>query len=102
MPVAVIDLVGRGAVGGQHVRLDHLISISITCPRTRAAVPLDVPGNVASLARIWRLRKSVKCPHCGETHSVRICDAYVSTMISDGYLRWLEVQKQFDDRPAKK
>ena len=78
----------------------HLISISVTCPKTRVAVPLDVPGDVASLARIWRMRRSVKCPHCGETHSVRICDAYVSTMTSDGYLRWLDVDEK-STTPAK-
>ena len=98
----VIEFPGRGAGGGQPVSLDHLIPISVTCPKTQAAIPLDVPGDVASLARIWRLRRSVKCPHCGETHSVRVCDAYVSAMTSDNYLRWLEVQKQFEDRPAGK
>ena len=82
--------------------LDHLVPIFVTCPKTQAAFALDVPGDVSSLARIWRMRKSVKCPHCGETHSVRICDAYISTMTSDGYLRRLDVQEPFDDRPAKK
>jgi hypothetical protein len=71
-------------------RAMHLISISVTCPRTKFAIPLDVPGDFAALARIWRMRRSVKCPHCGETHSVRVCDAYINTMTSDGYLRWLE------------
>ena len=84
---------GQGAAG-------HQISISVTCPKTRVAVPLDVPGDVASLARIWRMRRSVKCPHCGETHSVRVCDAYVSTMTSDGYLRWLDVDEK-STTPAK-
>jgi hypothetical protein len=81
-------LAGQGGAAG------HQISISVTCPKTRVAVPLEVPGDVHSLARIWRMRRSVKCPHCGETHSVRVCDAYVSTMTSDGYLRWLDAQEK--------
>jgi hypothetical protein len=82
------------------VTSDHLVPILVTCPKTQAAFALDVPGDVSSLARIWRMRKSVKCPHCGETHSVRICDVYISTMTSDGYLRRLDVQEQRQDRPA--
>jgi hypothetical protein len=69
-----------------------MISISIACPRTKLAVPFDVPRGVDALSRIWRERRSVKCPHCGETHSVRVCDVYVSTMASDGYLRWVEAR----------
>ena len=43
--------------------------------------------DVRTLARSWHLKIKVACPHCGEVHRYRVCEAFVEAAISNARLR---------------
>jgi hypothetical protein len=63
---------------------DHL---SVLCPTTRASILTKIATDVRTLAKAWHSKIKVPCPHCGEVHTYRVCEAFVEAAISQTRLR---------------
>src|SRR4051812_4703787 len=61
--------------------------LTVLCPTTRAAIPTKVATDVRTLAKSWHSKIKISCPHCGEAHTYRICEAFVDAAISNARLR---------------
>jgi hypothetical protein len=61
--------------------------LTVLCPTTRAAIPTKVATDVRTLAKSWHSKIKISCPHCGEAHTYRICEAFVEAAISHARLR---------------
>jgi len=61
--------------------------LTVLCPATRAAIPTKIATDVRTLAKSWHSKIKVSCPHCGEVHTYRVCEAFVDAAISNARLR---------------
>jgi hypothetical protein len=61
--------------------------LSAICPKTGKSISTGVHTDFATLASVWRSNIAVKCPHCGETHSIVVCEAYVRSTLSSENVR---------------
>ena len=70
--------------------------LSIRCPKTGQSAPTGIDTEYESLVTSWDRSLSIDCFHCGETHDVKIRDAFIAAAISDEAIRGLtdeQVQK---------
>jgi hypothetical protein len=63
--------------------------IAIRCSKTGLSVLTSVNTEYKSLVNGWNETLRVVCPHCGESHQVKVMDAYIADAISDDTLRGL-------------
>jgi hypothetical protein len=61
--------------------------LSALCPKTGKSISTGVHTDCATLAKVWRSKIAVKCPYCGEKHSIIVCEAYVRSTLSSENLR---------------
>jgi hypothetical protein len=61
--------------------------LSAACPKTGKPISTGVHTDFSTLTTVWRSKIAVKCPHCGEKHSIIVCEAYVRSTLSSENLR---------------
>jgi hypothetical protein len=47
------------------------------CPTTNQQCECDVATDAANLAKVWKMKKDIKCKVCGEMHQIIIRDAFL-------------------------
>ncbi len=57
--------------------------LSIRCPQTSKQLNIDVSTDYKNLTRMWNVEMNVRCPHCGQNHSVLVRDAYMDQAVGD-------------------
>jgi hypothetical protein len=61
--------------------------LTVLFPNTRTSIPTKIATDVRTLAKAWHSKVTVSCPHCGEVHTYRVCEAFVEAAISQARLR---------------
>lgn len=81
---------------------------SIPCPTAGKAVSFELPTDAATVAKCWRLRIRMECPHCGKLHSIPFNRAYadgvltgVSTMPQPSFFTNLPDSTKRKVKPAR-
>jgi hypothetical protein len=54
-----------------------MVPLFFICPNTNRQTPTGIETDPDSLRACWRKTLEVKCPHCGEEHTIHVRDAYV-------------------------
>ena len=62
-------------------------SFDRVCPTTHSLIQTTIATDVRTLAKAWHRKMEVSCPHCGEVHKYRVCEAFVQAAISHAHLR---------------
>ena len=52
------------------------------CPTTNRQCKCDVATDAATLAKVWKMTKDIKCRICGEMHQIKIRDAFLDMAMS--------------------
>lgn len=52
------------------------------CPTTSQQCECDVATDAATLAKVWKMTKDMKCKICGEMHQIKIRDAFLDMAMS--------------------
>ena len=65
----------------------HADQLTVFCPTTHSSIETTITTDVRTLAKAWHRKIRVSCPHCGEVHKYRVCEAFVQAAISYAYLR---------------
>jgi len=64
----------------------HILSmtpfLTFRCPATNLRSECDVATDTANLAKVWKLTKDMRCRICGETHQIKIRDAFLDMAMS--------------------
>ena len=61
--------------------------LTVLCPTRKTSIPTKIATDVRTLAKAWHSKLKVSCPHCGEVHTYRVCEAFVEEAISQARLR---------------
>lgn len=61
--------------------------LTVLCPITMGSIPTLDATDARTLAKRWHTRIKVSCPHCGNSHEYRVCEAFVETAVSNARLR---------------
>jgi hypothetical protein len=61
--------------------------LTVLCPNTRSSIRTAIATDVRTLAKAWHSKIKLSCPHCGEVHKYRVCDAFVEAAISPARIR---------------
>jgi RNase P subunit RPR2 len=73
--------------------------LSTICPTTGKPFSTGVHADSRTLAKIWFSSIYVTCPHCGQQHAIKVREAYVDAVMSEG--RWHDdFYKSKDNRAA--
>jgi hypothetical protein len=56
--------------------------LTVRCPTTNQQCECDVATDAANLAKVWKMTKDIQCRICGETHQIKIRDAFIDMIIS--------------------
>jgi len=59
----------------------------IQCPTTQESLSISVATDVRSLTKAWHSKIKIACPHCNETHHLKVSEAFTNAAISDERLR---------------
>jgi hypothetical protein len=59
----------------------------VHCPLTQDSISIAIATDVRSLTQAWHSKIKICCPHCQETHSFKVSEAYTNAAISDERLR---------------
>ena len=51
--------------------------LTVFCPTTHSSIQTTIATDVRTLAKAWHRKIEVSCPHCGEVHKYRVCEAFV-------------------------
>ena len=79
---------------GQAVTADHSAQeraepvfgeLSFRCPVNDRTVSTGIYTDERSLARLQLIDIRVRCPHCGDIHTIRVADTFVSQTIIGRY-----------------
>lgn len=54
-----------------------MVPLFFICPKTNRQTPAGIETDPDSLRACWKKTLEVKCPHCGEEHTIPVRDAYV-------------------------
>jgi hypothetical protein len=54
-------------------------ALMMRCPESGRTVNSGVFVQEADIPRLAQFRLSVRCPHCGEPHDIRVGEAYIDT-----------------------
>jgi hypothetical protein len=65
----------------------HANHLTVFCPTTQSSIQTTIATDVRTLAKAWHRKIEVSCPHCGEVHKYRVCEAFVQAAISHAHLR---------------
>ena len=65
----------------------HADHLTVFCPSTHGLIQTTIATDVQTLAKAWHSKIKVSCPHCGEVHKYRVCEAFVQAAISHPHLR---------------
>jgi len=57
--------------------------VFITCPKTTKTLLTPFEDSPGELQKHWDKHATIKCPHCGETHSFVVREAFVAGVLSD-------------------
>lgn len=58
-------------------------NINFSCPKTRRGIDTGVATNASSLAANWDKTLRLRCPHCGEVHTVPVREAFTEGVLND-------------------
>ena len=59
----------------------------VQCPTTQDSISFAIATDVRSLTKAWHSKIKIACPHCQETHSFKVSEAFTNAAISDERLR---------------
>lgn len=59
--------------------------LSFRCPVNERTVSTGIYTDAASLMRLQLIDIRVRCPHCGDVHTIRVADTFVSQTIIGRY-----------------
>ena len=59
--------------------------LSFRCPVNERTVSTGIYTDEASLTRLQLIDIRVRCPHCGDVHTIRVADTFVSQTIIGRY-----------------
>jgi hypothetical protein len=59
--------------------------LSFRCPVNERTVSTGIYTDAASLTRLQLIDIRVRCPHCGDVHTIRVADTFVSQTIIGRY-----------------
>ena len=65
----------------------HADCLTVLCPMTMGSIATLVETDARTLAKRWHSKIKVSCPHCGDAHEYRVCEAFVESAISNARLR---------------
>jgi hypothetical protein len=54
-----------------------------TCPNTKQRAPAGIEADAQSLRATWSKELKVRCPLCGEEHSIAVRKAYLDGVLDD-------------------
>jgi hypothetical protein len=82
------------SIGDNAVTADHSVQertepafgeLSFRCPVNERTVSTGIYTDEGSLARLQLIDIRVRCPHCGDVHTIRVADTFVSQTIIGRY-----------------
>lgn len=56
--------------------------LTFICPATNQQCECDVATDAATLAKVWKMTKDIKCRICGEMHQIIIREAFIDMAMS--------------------
>lgn len=59
----------------------------VQCPMTQDSISIYIATDLRSLTKAWHSKIKICCPHCQETHSFKVSEAFTNAAISDERLR---------------
>jgi phage FluMu protein Com len=59
----------------------------VLCRVTKEPICTCIGTDVHSLMKVWKSNIEVPCPHCKETHTYRVSEAFTEIAISDERMR---------------
>ena len=65
----------------------HANHLTVFCPTTHSSIQTTIATDVRTLAKAWRRKIEVSCPHSGEVHKYRVGEAFVLAAISPAHIR---------------
>jgi hypothetical protein len=60
-----------------------MAALLFTCPKSKHRVPAGIETDMATLRATWSQTLKVRCPSCGQEHSVFIRETYINNALTD-------------------
>src|SRR5262252_4848727 len=68
---------GGPAIGAGPTSKDVVGALMMRCPASERIVNSGIIIQQADVSRLARFELSVRCPHCGEPHELRVSDTFI-------------------------
>jgi len=62
--------------------------LSVRCPNTGKHFSTRVHTDSLTLAKVWFSSVRIRCPCCGEEHSLKVREAYIDAVMSEDRSGW--------------
>jgi hypothetical protein len=60
-----------------------MAALLFTCPKTKQRAPAGIETDMETLRATWSQTLKVRCPSCGQEHSVSIRETYINNALTD-------------------